>query len=86
MSEKKNMFARAAENRQADQDEMKAIMTGDKIGNKDKMISVKVNPDIWERFKKINKMCGATSNGMLNQLMTNYVYEKEKELKDLDVM
>ena len=53
---------------------------------KDKMISVKVNSEIWQQFKEITGKYGSTANGMVNQLITEYVYNKGKELKDLDAM
>ena len=53
---------------------------------KDKMISVKVNSEIWQQFKEITSKYGSTANGMVNQLITEYVYNKSKELKDLNAM
>ena len=49
---------------------------------KDKIVSLKVNPQMWARFRKVCGLYGSTANGMVNQLVAEYVYAKEKELRD----
>lgn len=53
---------------------------------KTQTISAKVNPEMWSRFKRLSRMSGSTANGMLNQLINNYVITKDKEFRDLDAI
>lgn len=57
-----------------------------KAVTKDKVVSMKVNSDMWERFKAITGKYGMTANGTLNQLMSDYVMREEKKLKDLEAI
>ncbi len=53
---------------------------------KTQTISAKVNPEMWSRFKRLSRMSGSTANGMLNQLINDYVVKRDKELRDLDAI
>ncbi len=48
---------------------------------KDKIITVKVNSQMWMRFRKMCSMNGSTANGMINQMVHEYVYENEKKFE-----
>lgn len=42
-------------------------------GKKDKVISAKVYPDMWDRFTLINKAQGMSNCSVLNKLIAEYV-------------
>jgi len=65
---------------------IESISNTDLAYAKSKIISAKVNPEMWDRFKQLSRMAGSTANGMLNQLINDYVMRKDKEMRDLNAM
>lgn len=65
---------------------VKKIVAPPDEGLKSKSLTIRVNPATWDKFKIICRKSGSTANGMVNQLITQYVLEREKELKDLDAI
>ena len=51
-------------------------------GKKDRVISAKVYPDMWEKFSQINKAQGMSNGSVLNQLISKYVRENESWLTE----
>lgn len=51
-------------------------------GKKDRVISAKVYPDMWEKFSQINKAQGMSNGSVLNQLIAKYVKDNECWLKE----
>lgn len=47
-------------------------------GGKNKIISARVNADVYEDFKKICKAKSLTSNACLNMLIAEYVLDNRK--------
>lgn len=45
--------------------------------NKNKLISAKVNEEVYSKFKKINKARGMSNNSTLNMLISAYVDENK---------
>ena len=52
-----------------------------KIGEKDKLISAKVNSDTYEQFTMINKSMGMSNNSCLNQLISKYDFDNKQYLE-----
>lgn len=50
-------------------------------GKKNKSISAKVYPDMWERFSRINKAQGMSNGSVLNKLIAEYVRDNAKWIK-----
>lgn len=50
-------------------------------GEKDKMISVKVNSSTYELFTKINKALGMSNNSCINQLISKYVLDNKNVIE-----
>ena len=51
-------------------------------GKKEKVISAKVYPDMWDKFSRINKAQGMTNGSVINQLVAKYVRDNEGLLKE----
>ena len=49
---------------------------------KDKMISAKVNSDVYTDFTRINQAYGISNNSALNMLIKEYVLSKKSVLED----
>ena len=47
-------------------------------GNKDKAISLRVNSDSYETFKRICRAKGITANACLNMLMNEYTLDNKR--------
>lgn len=84
MSKEKELEAKE-KTKKAESGIVKKMVSKSSDAKKTKAVSLKVNPEMWERFRQINKKCGSTCNGMISQLIANFVYEKEKEFRDLEV-
>lgn len=62
---------------------VKSIVSGPKstgAQKKDKVISAKVYPDMWNKFSKINKSQGMTNSSVLNKLIAEYVRDNAQWL------
>ena len=51
-------------------------------GRKEKVISAKVYPDMWDKFSRINKEQGMTNGSVINQLVAKYVCDNQGWLKE----
>lgn len=51
-------------------------------GRKEKVISAKVYPDMWDKFSRINMAQGMTNSSVINQLIAKYVRDNEGWLKE----
>lgn len=51
-------------------------------GKKEKVISAKVYPDMWDKFSRINKAQGMTNGSVINQLVAKYVRDNEGWLNE----
>ena len=51
-------------------------------GRKEKVISAKVYPDMWDKFSRINMAQGMTNGSVINQLVAKYVRDNEGWLKE----
>lgn len=50
-------------------------------GKKDKVISAKVYPDMWDKFSQINKAQGMTNCSVINKLIAEYVRDSSMWLE-----
>lgn len=53
------------------------------VKKKSRVVSAKFYPDTWETFTAINRAKGMTNNSVLNDLVTRYVIEEKKILKEI---
>ena len=51
-------------------------------GRKEKVISAKVYPDMWDKFSRINMAQGMTNSSVINQLIAKYVRDNEGWLNE----
>lgn len=51
-------------------------------GKKDRVISAKVYPDVWDKFSQINKAQGMTNGSVINQLIAKYVRDNENWIRE----
>ena len=51
-------------------------------GRKEKVISAKVYPDMWDKFSRINMAQGMTNGSVINQLVAKYVRDNEGWLNE----
>ena len=51
-------------------------------GKKEKVISAKVYPDMWDKFSRINKAQGMTNGSVINQLVAKYVRDNENWIRE----
>ena len=58
-------------------------LTGAEPALKDKTISAKVYPDMWEKFTAINRAQGMSNNSALNMILSKYVREQEEILNNI---
>lgn len=51
-------------------------------GRKEKVISAKVYPDMWDKFSRINMAQGMTNSSVINQLIAKYVRDNENWIRE----